>query len=238
MSCMGLADAKAFSLENDRGWRRKSSWGMGTNAGFESCCSSKQFLGVPIYCNMFCDTPHEPRAWFFFHLRVQPTFKILLAWHTERPFRRQALEKIAGSITIMTVIIISSNFYKVTIVWDRKRKMTGPGRESKEEWRNEDMKRSVKTLYSQFHQDELFIYRTKPEGDIDHSTNHRNKNVTPSYRESTVISPIKLRLVLDSRLVVGHGVQWRSYSDGCCCGIVVAIILDTILTCWQLFRLI
>ena len=63
------------------------------------------------------------------------------------------------------------------------------------------MKRSVKTLYSQFHQDELFIYRTKPEGDIDHSTNHRNKNVTPSYRESTVISLIKLRLVLDSRLV-------------------------------------
>jgi hypothetical protein len=36
MSCMGLADAKAFSLENDCGWRRKSSWGMGMNAGFEN----------------------------------------------------------------------------------------------------------------------------------------------------------------------------------------------------------
>ena len=44
MSRMGLADAKAFSLENYCGWWRKWSRGMGTNAGFENCSNLKQFL--------------------------------------------------------------------------------------------------------------------------------------------------------------------------------------------------
>ena len=46
MSRMGLVDAKAFSLENNCGWRGESSWGMGTNAGFENCINLES-LGVP-----------------------------------------------------------------------------------------------------------------------------------------------------------------------------------------------